>query len=320
MSNTPLSEGLFSRAIMQSTGGLSALYYHDEMNLAQAEEEGCELLKRMGAASIEQARHMDAQKITDRLIHAKISDKAPYFPKTDGYVLPCGTITSILKGQQHKVEYLVGATSEETGSMPGFLAQPSLENVRKFAAVTFPEDVEGYLRSVDTSTPKALAETVFNEYENDKLCAALAWQELERQRGGSAAYMYYYTKAVPNNGDHHYGAYHAAELPYIFQTLLRDDRPYNGSDFDFSNLLCEYWTNFVKTGNPNGKGLPKWNKPEHSCYEAMELGNHVGMVEVPTTKNREFVIHYMLAQAKKQAENAGLIRGNCTACDRKNQC
>ncbi len=300
--NTPLTKGMFKRAIIQSTAGLSALYYQDEMFLSQAEDEGTECLKVLGVSSIDEARKLDPWDISNKLGNIQFSSKHIWFPKTDGYVLPVGTTTSIMLGRQHKLDYLIGATSEETGSMPGFMSEPSIEGIRGFAHLAYPEDVDGYMRSVDITSPSAIQDTVFMQYENDKLGAVLAWQQLEMNRNGETTYMYYYTMPSPGNRDRHLGAFHGSELPYVFQTLERDGRPYQEKDYHLSNIMCKYWVNFIKTGNPNGEGLPYWNRPVNSCYEALELGEYIGMVLVPNSQNRSFVVKYMLDRAYEEME------------------
>ena len=91
---------------------------------------------------------------------------------------------------------------------------------------------------------------------------ALALCEKMAASGRSDAFMYQFGATPP--GDPNAGAWHSAELMYVFQTFLRSYRPYSGADFDLSNAMNSYWANFIKTGNPNGEGvdgevLPKWD-------------------------------------------------------------
>jgi len=56
-----------------------------------------------------------------------------------------------------------------------------------------------------------------------------------------------------------YGAAHAAELPYVFRQLREHNRPpATAKDEAISDLLRTYWTNFAKTGDPNGAGVARW--------------------------------------------------------------
>src|SRR5262252_497218 len=86
-----------------------------------------------------------------------------------------------------------------------------------------------------------------------------AWARLQSSKGKGAAYVYYYDHRTPQSPN---GATHAAELGYVFRNLGlppfgEAPRP---EDAAMSELVSSYWTNFAKTGDPNGAGLPKWNK------------------------------------------------------------
>ncbi|MDO4337255.1 MAG: carboxylesterase family protein [Eubacteriales bacterium] len=300
MCTTPLTKGYFQQAIIQSTAGLSAMYYQDEQSMEDAEQEGIEYLAQLGVSSIKEARKLDAMEITKKLIFAKTSTKAPWFPKTDGYVLPLGTISSIMSGAYHKVHFLCGSNCSETGNMTGFLSKDP-NRISWFANTFFKDDPEGYLKTVHAETESKVLQTVFEQYNNDKLTALLGWQALEASRGGNNFYQYYYTKPLP--GPENYGACHGAELPYVFETMKETGRPFDGSDYDLSKTITAYWTNFIKTGNPNGEGLPTWEKYDSKKDMFMELGKSVGMIKVPWNEQRHFIVDYMLKQAWKILEN-----------------
>ena len=72
----------------------------------------------------------------------------------------------------------------------------------------------------------------------------------------------------------------AAEHQFVFQTLLKSKRPYAGKDYDLSNQLANYWANFIKTGDPNGDGLPAWEEISGSL-RVMEFGEQTAMRDDP---------------------------------------
>ena len=295
--NSPLSKGLIQRAIIHSTAGLSAMYYQDEqMTLEEAEQVCSDVLEENGIHSLEEARAMDAMELTRKIVGAKHAKKAVWFPRRDHYVLPHGVVTGIMENQQAKIDYLCGSTSEEGGANPAFHSD-DLQKVIHFAQMFFGEDVEGYLNSVQTGTSEEVRKSVFDQYGNDKLCALLGWQELEKKRGGKTFYQYYFTKKQP--GADQCGACHSSDLPYILKTLPNNGRPYDASDYKLSMLMHQYWVNFVKTGNPNGNDLPVWSKYGEDEFQLMELGEHVGMIKVPWDANKKFIVDYMLKQAAK---------------------
>ena len=69
------------------------------------------------------------------------------------------------------------------------------------------------------------------------------------------------------------GAFHSAELWYMFGTLGKCWRPMETVDYELSECMVNYWTNFAKTGNPNGEGLPEW-KP------CTEIDAHIQILDI----------------------------------------
>jgi len=69
------------------------------------------------------------------------------------------------------------------------------------------------------------------------------------------------------------GSTHAGELEYVFETLSsKPDLPWTKGDFGLSDVMSSYWTNFVKAGDPNSKGLPFWPQMDtKDGYQVMHL-------------------------------------------------
>lgn len=86
--------------------------------------------------------------------------------------------------------------------------------------------------------------------------ACRGWGEARAKQGGRSAWVYYFTRQLPGDGA---GAFHSAELWYMFGTLGRSWRPNTGADHGLSDRMVGYWTNFMKNGDPNGDGLLRWN-------------------------------------------------------------
>jgi len=78
-----------------------------------------------------------------------------------------------------------------------------------------------------------------------------AFCALRSQQSSQPAYQYYFDRKLPGDDA---GAFHSAELWYMFHTLGRCWRPMTQHDFELSDRMMDYWTNFVKYANPNGPG------------------------------------------------------------------
>ena len=88
------------------------------------------------------------------------------------------------------------------------------------------------------------------------------WARLQAKTGRAKVFLYYfdehpdYPADSPRAG---YGTPHSEELPYVFHQLREHNRPPPmPEDEAMSDLMRSYWTNFAKTGDPNGPGLPHW--------------------------------------------------------------
>lgn len=93
--------------------------------------------------------------------------------------------------------------------------------------------------------------------ENNPMQAAnLAFAEKVSGAGRTEAYVYYFDRKLPGDES---GAFHSAELWYVFGSLSYCWRPFTEADHALSAEMIGYWTNFMKNGNPNGDGLPEWS-------------------------------------------------------------
>jgi para-nitrobenzyl esterase len=89
-----------------------------------------------------------------------------------------------------------------------------------------------------------------------------SWARLQTKTGRSPVFLYYfdehptYPADSPRAG---FGTPHSEELPYVFRQLREHNRPTpTTADELMSDLMRTYWTNFARSGDPNGVGLPRW--------------------------------------------------------------
>ena len=101
-------------------------------------------------------------------------------------------------------------------------------------------------------------------------------------------YLYYFNK---ENGG--IGTWHAGEMPYLYGNLSRNLGSYDEADYALSENMQDYLVNYVKTGDPNGGDLPKWETYNKKPGEIMSFGEKVGMMEQKHNDFYKIVDAYM---------------------------
>jgi para-nitrobenzyl esterase len=77
-------------------------------------------------------------------------------------------------------------------------------------------------------------------------------------------------------------------MPYVFGTLDRLQRPWTDIDRKLSDTMMGYWVSFIRTGDPNGNGRPKFPAFAPDRVAVMELGEHVGVREAMSAERFKF--------------------------------
>jgi para-nitrobenzyl esterase len=140
-------------------------------------------------------------------------------------------------------------------------------------------------RTAVQKTYGALAPALLARYPaQDDASANAAVDALARERGLAAMalwarqrvvnsrqplYLYLWTHAEPGHEAARYKAFHSSEIPYVFGRLDTRERPFTDADRALSQRLSAQWVRFVKTGDPNGPGLPAW--PRYTGRDARLL-------------------------------------------------
>ena len=194
-------------------------------------------------------------------------------PLVDGYSLTAPVREIFAAGKQNDVVTMTGSNRDESGAVPNptVTAEEFAKQVRtRYAAADAGELLRLYPAVTDEQ-----ARTAANESARDQArVSTYLWAALRGKTAKTKAYTYYWTHALPGPEIAKYGAFHTSEVPYVFNTLYMSPRPYVEADHKIADTMSSYWANFVKTGNPNGKGLAKW-APVGDGHETMELGRRV---------------------------------------------
>jgi para-nitrobenzyl esterase len=259
---TPLSRGLFKRVIGESG---SVVGIGDALTLEEAEKNGAAAAARWGLAAAVSAKDMRGVPADDILkADPNFAQSHPDLGITvDGYVFPRSPAAVFASGKEHRVGLLHGNNSRER--IPGTNPPDDLKKaiVDSYGPFT---DRGWALYSVAATDPSY--GTPADQWADDtsfrcSAVAQLAWHAA----AGNRTFEYEFTR-VPA-GREAVGATHASELAYVFGTLDRggfvavvgpQPSGFSETDRQVSTVLQQYWTNFAKTGNPNGGQLAQWPK------------------------------------------------------------
>ena len=254
----PDNFGLFQRAVVQSAmirSPYKETFFGKPKPLSEAEKLGVKFLDFIGVKSLEEARALDAFYIRDRYAEYAQSNER-MFTTEDGKFCVGDPMELFMANRHAMVPVMSGNTSEE------FL------NV---------------IQAKDQAEFEAKVKNIFGEHAEEFLKFEQAWQKdehgnyaavsgiectvkslfLRNRENGNAQNCYYYRFGADIPGWDNAGNFHSVDLWFFFETLAKCWRPFVGKHYDLSRLMCNYWANFIKNGDPNGldadgSEMPKW--------------------------------------------------------------
>ncbi len=256
---SPLTEGLFHKAILQSG---SAFAFGGNSSLESAEQTGLAFADSLAASSVYALRALPADTIH---AHAR---QFGFSPNVDRYFLDDDVQTVFREGRQAAVPVLIGSTSDEGTPMfgPGLTAKV----FREMSARNYGEDVDRYLSLYPASSDEQAGRS-FSDAFSDRL----AWgaHTIARLHDEADVFLYRFSRVPPGRDPDRYRAYHSAELVYVFDALHAVDRPWTPIDRQIADQMSSYWAYFAATGDPNGSELPRWPVYDPATRIGMEIGD-----------------------------------------------
>jgi para-nitrobenzyl esterase len=274
---SPLAKGLFQRAIAESgtasrvpedaTMRMTALGtlmaarsgapYSDAWTLAEAEKEG----EKLGSLSALRAK--SAADLLKIAAAPRMSIGPANGIVVDGWVIPKAPAEVFATGQEHRLPLLVGNNSRER-TPPQVSAGDLTKAIEAMYGPLAPKAFALYQPGAapDPLYGAAPAQWVVDTMYRCPAVMQLAWHAA----AGNVAYEYQFDRAAP--GREALGAVHGAEVSYVFGTL---GEQYAAADRDLSAAMQQYWTNFAKSGNPNGGSLSRWPKFDGKARAYMEF-------------------------------------------------
>jgi len=274
---SPLAKGVFHKAIGES----GAAFFNHGLpfkSLEEREREDAQFAQAIGGNSLAALRAVPANKLLEAVLKKEIGKSVFHFePAVDGYFLPEPVPAIFAKRKQNDVPLLAGWNRDEGDSELNGNREPDAAMIRAAAEKEFGERTQELLKLYPARTD-AEARRSLQDFNGDDFIAWSTWKWLEAQKtsGKQVVYRYRFDLSLPaRDKAEGLGAYHSAEIEYVFGQLDAKGLPWRAEDRALSAQMQKYWTNFARTGDPNGTGLPKWPAygPEDG-WQTMHLDAH----------------------------------------------
>ena len=197
-------------------------------------------------------------------------------PNVGGHVLPHDLPDVIAAHEANGAALMVGSNYDEgTELLPATTPEGLAALVRRrFGAQG--DAIAKLYNGADSETATIAQDRMLSDY----VLAASAREAQAFAEPDKPAYVYRFTRLAPGSDPIKVGAFHSAELAYVFGTQASVDRPWSDRDRTLSDQMEQYWTNFAKTGDPNGVGLPEWPRYGATAEAVMQLGDKTGPMPV----------------------------------------
>jgi para-nitrobenzyl esterase len=274
---SPLAKGLFHRAIAES-GAVGAF-----PNLADAERAGQQALEQLKPPSEGTLAWLRSLSSTDLLKVGRV----PSDGNVDNWVFPANPAAVFETGKAHPVPLLIGSNAIEFAQQipPDELRAKIQERFRDRA----PRLLELY--GLKLAGDKGLVDPLYGG-PGDQIatdvefrCPGIHQGEVH-STAGYPVWEYQFDRAIPPKPT----VVHSSELPYVFGNLWSTGSQggnYQEADRKLSNAIQIYWTNFARTGDPNGPGVPRWPRFNANSRSYMEF-TRAGEVRVNQNQRRAF--------------------------------
>ncbi|NLD38586.1 MAG: carboxylesterase family protein [Desulfatiglans sp.] len=267
---SPTNKGLFQKAIVDSGLAMTAYpgnLFHKEKNLIEAEQAGVEFFKFIGVSTLQEARKLDTVSLRDKMVEYK----SFWGPVIDDKFYVGDANERFMANRCELVPMMFGHTATE------FPDRPLVKTVDEFVAFAreaYGSDADEFLNLCKSDTG-SISEMLYRATVSH-LEYSIRLIGKAKKRTGDKTPIYYWVFNAGIPGWDNPGAFHSVDLWFFFETLAKCWRPFVGMHYDLARKMCNYWANFIRTGDPNGKDadgsdMPFWKPfteedPNRICF------------------------------------------------------
>lgn len=271
---SPLAQGLFVHAIGESGAAFNSRSLSFGPLAQREKADPAFAMAAFGTSNLSALRGMSAQEIMQKLMTQTHNGMPPFRPDVDGYFLPESVPQIYSEGKQAHIPVIGGWNRDEPSALAvNVPVPPTVQSFRERAETDFGPRADEFLRLFPAQTDAQAVRSAI-DYAGDRFITFSTWEWLEAQvkTGEKPVYRYYFERPSPADKFHPAGsgAFHSDEIEYVFGTLdSRLGAVWQPEDYKLSDLMETYWTNFARTGDPNGGDAPNW--PQYNSADQWQV-------------------------------------------------
>jgi len=195
-----------------------------------------------------------------------------FSPIIDGVLVPAPAREIVAQGRHNDVPMLTGANTGELGGLTGSQTPTTAATFVTRARQRYGATADEFLKLYPADTDEQAAAAQAQSSRDQALVSIYLWAVERAKTSKTKTFTYLWDHALPGPDAARFGAFHSSEVPYVLNTLYMSDRPFVEIDHKIAEMMSSYWANFATTGDPNGKGLPRWD-PVGDTPVVMEVGD-----------------------------------------------
>ncbi len=178
-------------------------------------------------------------------------------------------------GTQNNVPVIVGSTADEGTTLFAPLLPKDKEAYIAAARTKFGELADEYLALYPAATDEEARAVVSGRHARRMVHVGNAHLGPHDRGAGSKAYLYFFSHVPPSPRSAEVGAYHAAEILYVFNNLPTVAWPFTGVDRKLADDVSSAWVRFAATGNPGGGDVGPWAPYDAASQSYLDLGDAI---------------------------------------------
>ncbi|NKC00203.1 MAG: carboxylesterase family protein [Pseudomonadales bacterium] len=283
---SPLAQGLFHKAIGQSAACVGPAPQRDPAGL----ERGEKLVDLLGATSLETLRNVPPEDILNATEASGWTNDSRIV--IDGWVLPEAQIETFRAGRQSPVPLMLGCLADEGVNLFPVNADLTDDQLAEYLSRTLGDQATA-IKAAYAAEHKQSPGTAQHAIATDLFMAFAMRRWAEYQVAvDQPTYLYFMDHIPPAfhlympedpkletpEGPRH-AAYHSGDLAYVFGNVDKVGLDWTPEDRALSDLMVNYWTNFARTGDPNGDALPDWQSFNSQSFATQRLNAETQTVD-----------------------------------------